>query len=51
MKTEKEIKERIKKIEEQQKKDKYMGYLPIQNVRSILINNLKWVLDEVGRWN
>lgn len=45
MKTEQEIRERIKGIENQQKNGTQGGYIPVQDVRNILINNFKWVLE------
>ena len=46
MRSEDEIKERIEKIKQQQKSNQVTGWIPVQNVRSVLISNFEWVLQE-----
>ena len=46
MRTEEEILDRIEAIKICQQMNKDEGYISIQSVRDILINNLKWVLSE-----
>jgi hypothetical protein len=46
MKTEKEIRERIEDIKYLQRTNKDDGYISINSVREIVINNLKWVISD-----
>jgi len=44
MRTEEEVRKRIEGIENMQKNGLQDGYIPIKDVRNILINNFLWVL-------
>ena len=46
MRSEDEIRERIEKIKQQQESNQITGYIPVQDVRNILISNFEWVLQE-----
>lgn len=46
MKTEEEIRERIKSIEKQQQIGIQEGFFTIKDMRTLLIKNFEWVLEE-----
>ena len=46
MRSKDEIRKRIEKIKQQQENNQTDGYIPVQDVRNILICNLEWVLEE-----
>lgn len=46
MKTEAEILDRIESIKRCNQMESNQGFIPISDVRKILINNLKWVIGK-----
>ena len=46
MRSEDEIRKRIEKIKQLQESNQDNGYIPVQDVRNILICNFEWVLQE-----
>ena len=46
MRSENEIRERIEKIKQQQENNQEVGCISIQDVRTILIRNFEWVLED-----